>query len=133
MKELDLNTTMDSFNLFKESSLFLQIYVLNKGGNYGNIFTSIRNRDLEVFDWVISDYNDYLIKIEGCFPSSIVEEFFVDITKNGLLRIKGHGIQFGEVTKRSWVFIPYEQQNSVSNGWWPGTLNTGFGCNSGIV
>jgi hypothetical protein len=114
-----------------QESLLFTIFAVKENDEYRNIFTYIRNQvDVPTFEWTSLSGKHGVKRFNGCFSLNEGKCLIERMTSNSSFgcHVKGEDINitFGNLKKRDPVFLPYDYQNSVANGWWPGTLRHGF-------
>lgn len=121
-------------NLIKTEALYFTIFAARQDDYYANIFTCIRNRlDVQPFSWRKFSGKNKVVRFDACFSTSHGQEIITEMTNGSpfTFSLEDTDIQivFGNLKRRTPVFIPNAYQNSLANGWWPGTLNHGFWLN----
>lgn len=97
-----------------------------------NIFTLARNGSgVPTRNWKQLSLKKKTKRYNAVFNQAEGEQLLKQLSTEGtyILNLddnKSIQIEFGQLVERSTVFLPNERNNSVSEGWWPGTMEDGF-------
>ena len=111
----------------------VQIFAVKKQGIYSNFFSVFRELPFpsrELNNWTKQKGKNNLNLFECYMTVEEGKNFFQKLQQDQsilfICKEKEVSVQFGKLLARPTLFMPNLPENSLSRGWWPGTLNEGF-------